>query len=60
MEDFDYKIIANDLSMSIGANGLTQGVPQSIGPDGQQHHKNGVNKQERAFERMKMAPQEDI
>ena len=33
---------------------------KSIGPDGQQHHKDGVEKQERAFERMRMASQDEI
>eukprot|EP00957_Ditylum_brightwellii_P130641 9965876-Ditylum_brightwellii.AAC.1 len=63
-------MIANDFSMSDRAGGSTQGVPQvslsarhlckSIGPAGQQHHRNGVKKQERAFERMKMASQDKI
>eukprot|EP00957_Ditylum_brightwellii_P198644 15139944-Ditylum_brightwellii.AAC.1 len=33
---------------------------KSIGPDGQQHHKDGVERQDCAFERTKMALQDKI
>eukprot|EP00957_Ditylum_brightwellii_P054165 4102465-Ditylum_brightwellii.AAC.1 len=33
---------------------------KSIGPDGQQHHEDGVEKQEQAFKRMKMVVQDKI
>eukprot|EP00957_Ditylum_brightwellii_P163389 12440232-Ditylum_brightwellii.AAC.1 len=33
---------------------------KSIGPDVQQHYKDGVENQERAFERTKMASQDEI
>eukprot|EP00957_Ditylum_brightwellii_P121135 9238946-Ditylum_brightwellii.AAC.1 len=45
--------------MSYVAGGLMQGVPQSIGPDGQQRHEDGVKKQEQAFKRTKMALQDE-
>eukprot|EP00957_Ditylum_brightwellii_P137371 10473126-Ditylum_brightwellii.AAC.1 len=59
-------MISNDLSMSDGPrkeclkSSSALQLYKSIRPDGQQHHENGVKKQERAFERMKMASQDKI
>eukprot|EP00957_Ditylum_brightwellii_P102829 7836359-Ditylum_brightwellii.AAC.1 len=46
--------------MSYKTGGLMQGMPQSIGPDGQQHHVDDAKKQERAFEITKMVVQDKI